>query len=101
MQRVTLSGALRATRKRLDGHMGYECSCGNDSRLGSAEQGIVPVLKYDANGQVMNPDTSLEVYPHHEAAVKLIMARDGDQTKIKDLKGGEQVIDGFIHRRLK
>ena len=101
MQRVTLSGALLATRKRLDGHMGYQCICGNDSRLGSAEVGIVPVLKRDASGQVVNPDESLEVYPHHEAAVKLIMARDGDRTKIEDLKGGEQVIDGFIHRRLK
>ncbi len=101
MQRVTLSGALRSTRKRLDGRMGYKCVCGNDSILAEVEEGIVPQLKINQLGQVMNPEQSLDVYPHHEAAVKLVMAKFGDKAKVKELKSGETVIDGFVHRRLK
>lgn len=32
---------LRAWRQRLDGFTGFECWCGNDSRIASQEQGIV------------------------------------------------------------
>ena len=32
---------LRASRKRLDGYMGFECWCGNDSRLAEHEKGII------------------------------------------------------------
>lgn len=34
------SGCL-SSRQRLDGHMGYLCRCGNDSRLSEAEQGVI------------------------------------------------------------
>jgi len=32
---------LRAFRHRLDGYLGFECWCGNDSRLCEAEKGVV------------------------------------------------------------
>lgn len=32
---------LRSSRQRLDGYMGFECWCGNDSRLAEQEKGIV------------------------------------------------------------
>lgn len=31
---------LRATRTRLDGYLGFQCWCGNDSRLCDAEKGV-------------------------------------------------------------
>lgn len=31
---------LRATRQRLDGFLGFQCWCGNDSRLCLAEKGV-------------------------------------------------------------
>lgn len=99
MQRVTLSGRLLSSRKRLDGHMGYECACGNDSRLAELEDGIVPVQKFNKDGKLLNPDVSLEVYPHHEAAVKLLMARDGDKASVRKYKS-KTTIDGFVHERL-
>lgn len=100
MQRVVLSAKLRSTRKRLDGHMGYECRCGNNSILAKVEEGIVPQLHFDAAGRLLNPNQSLDIGPHHQAAVQLVMARDGDLAKIKELKH-EVVVDGFVHRRLK
>lgn len=32
---------LRSSRKRFDGFMGFECWCGNDSRLAEQERGII------------------------------------------------------------
>lgn len=101
MQRVVLSGKAHSSRKRLDGHMGYKCRCGNDSILAETEIGIVPQLKFDVSGQLLNPTQNLDIGPHHIAAVKLVMARDGDLAKTKDLPTGEQVVDGFITRKLK
>jgi hypothetical protein len=100
MRRVTLSGWLMSSRKRFDGRMGYECYCDNNSILATVEEGIVPQLKGD---QLGSPEAlqSLDVYPHHEAAVRLVMARDGDKAKVKKLKGGDYSVDGFTHRRLK
>ena len=31
---------LLAWRKRMDGHLGFQCDCGNDSRLSDAEKGV-------------------------------------------------------------
>lgn len=38
--RTVKSGCL-SSRQRLDGHMGYLCECGNDSRLSDAEKGVI------------------------------------------------------------
>lgn len=32
---------IMAARMRLDGELGFQCMCGNDSRLAEAERGIV------------------------------------------------------------
>lgn len=101
MQRVVLSGKAHSSRKRLDGHMGYKCRCGNDSILAAVEDGIVPQLKFDKKGKLLNPHENMDLGPHHAAAVKLVMARDGDLAKTKKLPSGEQVVDGFITRRIK
>ena len=31
---------MRASRNRLDGFFGFECGCGNDSRIAEAERGV-------------------------------------------------------------
>lgn len=101
MQRVVLSGKAHSSRKRLDAHMGYKCRCGNDSILAEVESGIVPQLKFDKAGQLMNPDQNMDIGPHHAAAVKLVMARDGDLAKTKKLPDSSQSVDGFTTRSLK
>lgn len=37
---------LRASRKRLDGHFGFQCVCGGDSRIAEHETGVIA---YDGN----------------------------------------------------
>ena len=98
--RITLSGKLMATRKRLDGHMGYWCLCGNDSRLADVERGIIPQQDYDADGNLLNPEQDMDIHPHHEAAVRILLAQKGYDTKVTQ-SSGKITVDGFIHERLR
>lgn len=38
---IPIGDSLLASRKRPDGYMGYECRCGNDSRVGPGEKRAV------------------------------------------------------------
>lgn len=91
LRRITLGDSLLSSRLRLDGVMGYQCKCGNNTLMASIESGIVPV----ATGGIV---PSIE--PHHEAAVRLAIATNGykpdvakDKTKTK--------IESFTIERLK
>lgn len=76
---------LRAIRYRLDGSLGFECWCGNDSRLCEAEKGVTgieqnTVTKEDIEEVWDNLQKKPANYP---------------------ISKGKQVIDGFEIREIK
>lgn len=76
---------LRATRKRLDGAIGCECWCGNDSRISKQEAGE---LKFD--GQP----------PTKEGLAKIFENIQKNPT-VAEIKNGKTEIDGFVFEELK
>jgi hypothetical protein len=68
---------LRASRHRLDGHMGFECWCGNDSRLAKQEKGHI--------GAVAPSKTALEK----------VWQNVQNKPSEYPVVNGKQLIDGF------
>lgn len=69
-------GLFLTVRQRLDsngqgGYMiGYECRCGNDTRLGATEKGVVPEqnILIDKEGRVVQSDPPLVALSPYERA---------------------------------
>ena len=76
---------LRSTRMRLDGAMGVECWCGNDSRISAQEAGD---LKFD--GQ-----------PPSKEGLESIFKRIQKNPTIVEIKNGRTVVDGFAFEEIK
>lgn len=97
MRRIVLgtNGPLLSSRKRLDGLMGYRCMCGNNTIIAEIEKGVVPQVK----APVAHMPT---IEPHHEALVKLQMAKNHHQPDIeKSLDGKFVRHETFTAERLK
>lgn len=73
---------LRSSRHRLDGFMGFECWCGNDSRLSLQEQGHI--------GQGAPSKSELE---------KVWNNLSNKPSKYPIIKG-QQKIDGFLVKEI-
>lgn len=76
---------LRATRQRLDGVIGCECWCGNDSRISAQEAGD---LKFD--GQ-----------PPSKQGLESIFKRIQKNPTLVEIKNGRTVIDGFAFEEIR
>lgn len=76
---------LRATRKRLDGAIGVECWCGNDSRISAQEAGD---LKFD--GQ-----------PPSKQGLESIFKKIQKNPTVVEIKNGRTEIDGFAFEELR
>lgn len=71
---------MRAHRKRLDGGLGFQCWCGNDSRLAEEEKGV--------RGIEQNAVT--------KADLAEVWNRLGGKVKDFSMNNGKKNIDGFI-----
>lgn len=71
---------LLAVRHRLDGEIGFQCLCGNDSRLSSAEKGVGGI-----EDNMVTKDDLLEIAKRLSAKRK----------KYRETKEGRE-IDGFL-----
>ena len=90
LRRIELIGSpLLASRKRLDGVMGYQCSCGNDTTNSQIELGIVP----HANKQI----PTLE--PHHVAMVQQAIAQNKYVPDVEEM-GDKKRIETFTVERI-
>lgn len=69
---------LRASRKRLDGQLGFQCWCGNDSRIASQEAGSI---KHD--GLPPDRDGLEEIYRQLQANPAIYAEVDG----VKEVDG--------------
>lgn len=75
---------LRAFRVRLDGYLGFQCWCGNDSRLCEAEKGVTGI----ENNSVQKED------------IEEVLARLEAKPAKYLIKNGKQKIDNFIIEQL-
>lgn len=75
---------LRAIRHRLDGYLGFECWCGNDSRLCKEEKGVAGI----ENNTIQASDIEL---------VAERIFKTNPQYPIRDKK---QLIDNFLIEEL-
>lgn len=75
---------LRASRRRTDGELGFECWCGQDTRIAPNEDGIIK-----ADGSQPSRDDLLEL------ATKL----EQNPPKYATING-ERDVDGFILRKV-
>ena len=75
---------LRSTRKRLDGAVGVECWCGNDSRISAQEAGD---LKFD--GQ-----------PPTKQGLESIFKKIEKNPTVVEINNGRAVCDGFAFEEL-
>lgn len=76
---------LLASRVRLDGTMGYQCVCGNDTRGTQLEQELSP------NGTFL---------PHEVAAIREAQDKKKWRPKLK-VKGNKETHETFIRERVK
>lgn len=76
---------LRSTRKRLDGAVGCECWCGQDSRISAQEAGD---LKFD--GQ-----------PPTKQGLESIFKKIEKNPTVIEIKNGRTEIDGFAFEELR
>lgn len=76
---------LRSTRQRLDGAVGCECWCGNDSRISQQEAGD---LRFD--GQ-----------PPSKQGLESIFKRIQKNPTVVEIKNGRAVVDGFAFEELR
>lgn len=76
---------LRSTRLRLDGAMGCECWCGNDSRISKQEAGD---LRFD--GQ-----------PPSKEGLEAIFKRIQKNPTVAEIKNGRTEIDGFAFEEIR
>lgn len=101
LRRITIGANLLSSRRRLDGHVGYQCRCGNDSTLAESEKGIVPQHHYDENGVLLNPDISLDLEPHHLAAYQARVAAGGLRPQVIEHDPHTFEVDAFKTERIK
>jgi hypothetical protein len=95
LRRIVLDGGkLLSSRKRLDGAMGYECRCGNNTINASVEIGLLPTVS-NITGEAMIP----QIEPHHEAMVKLEIAKQ-HYTPDVETNGNKTRIESFTVERL-
>lgn len=87
---IPIGNTLLASRKRLDFVMGYECICGNDSRLGEAEKGVL--------GRGLR-----NTMPHEEGMVdaNLKLGKDKYKPDVSVFNDGSQRVEGFFIKKLK
>lgn len=71
---------MRSHRKRLDGGLGFQCWCGNDSRLATEEKGVRGIEQ-----NAVTKDDLAQVWSNL-----------GGKLKEYAIKNGKQDIDGFI-----
>ena len=76
---------LRSTRQRLDGAIGCECWCGQDSRISAQEAGD---LRFD--GQ-----------PPSKEGLEAIFGRIQKNPTVIEIKNGRTVIDGFAFEEMR
>ena len=95
-RRVVLEGSpLLSSRRRLDGVMGYECKCGNNTLNASVELGLIPHVK-NASGPEMIP----QIEPHHEAMVRIETAKQHYKPDV-EVTGDKTRIETFTVERIK
>lgn len=75
---------LLATRNRLDGYLGFQCLCGNDSRLSEQEKGV--------KGIELNRVTKKDI--------EKVLGRVSSKPSEYIMENGEQNIDNFIIKKL-
>jgi len=75
---------LRAHRNRLDGYLGFQCWCGNDSRLCAQEKGVTGMER-----NAVTKDDLAQVYKNLEK----------NPAKYKE-KNNKLVVDGFLIERI-
>lgn len=76
---------LRSTRKRLDGAIGCECWCGQDSRISEQEAGD---LKFDG-------------MPPTKQGLESIFKKIEKNPTVVEIKNGRTEIDGFAFEELR
>lgn len=86
-QVVPLTPKLKSSRPRLDGAMGYQCDCGNDTRWAKIEWEAV------RHG-------GAELPPHEVAKIKDYIAQRNHHPDIR-LKGKDVITETFRVRRIK
>lgn len=75
---------LRSTRKRLDGAIGCECWCGNDSRISAQEAG----------------DINFDGQPPSKQGLESIFKRIQKNPTVVEIKNGRTVVDGFAFEEI-
>ena len=75
---------LLATRERLDGHLGFQCRCGNDSRLCEAEKGISGI----ENNAIQKSD------------IEEVWERLQKKPVNYPIKGKKQIVDKFLIEKI-
>ena len=98
-QVIAIHDKMKSYRPRLDGAMGYQCACGNDTKLATIEDGIVPVAKI-VDGVMQIPQGGMELHPHHLGLVQERMGQLKYHPDIR-LKGKDTITESFRVRRLK
>jgi hypothetical protein len=98
-QVIAISEKMRSYRKRLDGAMGYQCSCGNDTKLAEIEAGIVPVAIRKKDGSLIIPEGGLELHPHHVGLVEKRIAEQNYYPKIRN-RLDDTITETFRVRKL-
>lgn len=81
---IPISDKLLSTRVRLDGMMGYQCLCGNDTRANIIEEALSPTGA---------------MHPHEVAAIHKQMAAVRYKPDIKQ-KGNKQIRETFTVERI-
>lgn len=85
---IPIGNTLLASRKRQDGVMGYECRCGNDSRIGEAEKGVV--------GKGLR-----DMMPHERDMVDANLKLSGSKPQVTEDADGTKHVERFAIKRLK
>ena len=95
LRRIELLGSpLLSSRRRLDGVMGYQCLCGNDTRNSKVELGIVPSVPV-----ATNPAMIPVLEPHHAAMVRLEMAKQHYTPDVEEM-GNKTRVETFTVERI-
>lgn len=101
LRRITIGSSLLSSRRRLDGEIGYQCKCGQDNIISEAEQGIVPQHHYDEAGTLLNPNTGLDMEPHHYAAYDARVSSSEWKPSKLQVNANTFELDGFRTERIK
>jgi hypothetical protein len=94
LRRIVIGNNLLGSRKRLDGAMGYQCICENDSRLSPIERGII-------EAQPWTGGTVPAIDPHLEAKIKQKIVATNFKPELIDIEEGVTETEGFVHTTLK